>query len=290
MYRIKENISYLRKHFVYRKFKFLSTINSSVFPVDPEANFVVSIASYPKRSHFLPAVFEALSKQTVLPNKWILVLSEEEWPDLILPKYIKKLVQRNVEIIWVKNNTYAVKKLLPVMEKYPDYGVITLDDDQIYHPGIIANLVKNEYAGKSCITGHIGMILHKKGQTLNMMFREKERASEKTPPHQVYFIGWGGVYYPPNSLDKKAFDSDAIKAIVPGRGSDIWFWAAAIAKGTKQVCVRIPKKYISTKIPLNSVTAPKEWLDNEQTEIRFQKAIDHFGIRQKLSEVLPDRG
>jgi len=290
MYRIKENISYLRKYFVYGKFKFLSMINSNVFPVDPDADFVVSIASYPKRSHFLPAVFEALCKQTVLPKKWILILSEEEWPDLILPKYIEKLVRRNVEVIWVKNNTYAVKKLLPVMEKYPDYGVITLDDDQIYHSEIIDNLVKNEYARKSCITGHIGMILYKKGQTLNMMYREKERASVKTPSHQVYFIGWGGVYYPANSLDRRACDLDAIKAIVPGRGSDIWFWAAALAKGTRQVCVRIPKKDISTTIPLNTLTAPKEWLDNDQTEIRFQNAIDHFGIRQKLLEVLPDRG
>ncbi|MBP3193943.1 hypothetical protein [Natronogracilivirga saccharolytica] len=290
MKKIKEKLSHLNKHVIYRKFSFLSVINNTALPVDPEAKFVVSIASYPKRSHLLPAIFEALSRQTVLPAKWILVLSEEEWPDLILPEYIQKLVRRNLEIIWVKNNTYAVKKLLPVMEKYPDYGVIALDDDQIYHPGVIANLIQNEYARKSYITGHIGMVLHKKGQSLNMMYRENERADEKTPSQQVYFIGWGGVYYPPASLDKRAFDMNAINKIVPGRGSDIWFWAAALANGTRQVCVRIPKKLVSTNIPLNSVTAPKEWLDNDQTEVRFQKAIDHFDIRKKLLEELPDRG
>jgi hypothetical protein len=52
--------------------------NKTPFRVNPEANFVVTIASYPKRAHLLPAVYEALNNQTTVPQKWLLVLSEEE--------------------------------------------------------------------------------------------------------------------------------------------------------------------------------------------------------------------
>ena len=123
----------LRNLFIYKKWDFLAKINQTKLNTDPQADFVVSIATYPKRAHLLPAVLEALNQQTQLPQKWIVVLTEEEWPELQLPKYLNKLIHRGLEIVWVKNNSFAVKKLLPVMQKYPDLGVITLDDDIIYH-------------------------------------------------------------------------------------------------------------------------------------------------------------
>ena len=33
-----------------------------------------------------------------------------------------------------------------------------------------------------------------------MFYRESSPANEKTDPNQVYLIGWGGIYYPSNSL------------------------------------------------------------------------------------------
>ena len=65
---------------------------------------MVTIASYPKRAHLLPAVYEALNNQTTVPQKWLLVLSEEEWPRLNLPNYLNKLRSRWLKIVWVKNN------------------------------------------------------------------------------------------------------------------------------------------------------------------------------------------
>ena len=131
----------LRNFLIYKRWDFISKINQIKLNTDPKANFVVSIATYPKRAHLLPAVFEALNQQTQLPQKWILVLSEEEWPELKLPEYFNKLIKRGLEILWVQNNTYAVKKLVPVVGKYPNMGVITLDDDKIYHKSLIEGLL-----------------------------------------------------------------------------------------------------------------------------------------------------
>jgi hypothetical protein len=273
---------------IYKQWSFLAQMSKSKFRVDTEAEFIVSIASYPKRANLLPAVFEALNKQSMLPKKWILVLSEEEWPDLSLPDYLNKLVDRGLEIIWVKNNSYAVKKLVPVIEKYPLLAIVTLDDDIIYHRSLLEGLVLSSKANKDHVIGYVGKALLKKGNKLHMFYREKHVANESTPPEQVYLIGWGGIYYPPNSLHEKVLDMNEIRRIVPGRGSDIWFWAAAVANNTKQICLGMPSEYnLGVPIPQNVNTQPK---DRPQTDIllnRFQMAIDYFGIREKLLNKLP---
>jgi len=134
---LKQKLVWVRNFLTFKKYDFLSKVNKATFCVNPEADFVVSIASYPKRAHLLPAVYEALNNQTTVPQKWLLVLSEEEWPNLELPNFLKKLKKRGLEIIWVKNNTFAVKKLVPVIVKYPDLAVITFDDELIYGKEVI---------------------------------------------------------------------------------------------------------------------------------------------------------
>jgi hypothetical protein len=288
--KLKQKIVFLRNFLIYKKWHFLAKRNQTKFRINTEAQFVVSIASYPKRAHLLPAVYEALNQQTVVPKKWILVLSEEEWPNLKLPSYLNKLADRGIEIVWVKNNTYAVKKLVPVIEKYPSLAILTLDDDIIYHPFLVAGLVEQSLKEKTAIIGYVGKILLKKENDLHMYHRDKVAASLTTASNQVYLIGWGGIYYPARSLHLKALDPKKIQSIVPGRGSDIWFWAATIANHTKQICLGMPKDYtLGIPIPQNTNTQPK---DQPQTDIllnRFQMAIDYFGIREKLLATLPNK-
>lgn len=290
MDQLKKNIIFLRNLFIYKKWDFLAKINQTKFDTDPQADFVVSIATYPKRAHLLPAVIEALNQQTQLPQKWIVVLTEEEWPELQLPKYLNKLIQRGLEIVWVKNNSFAVKKLLPVMQKYPDVGVITLDDDIIYNKSLVQGLLNNRIENPKTIVGYVGKAMVKKENQLHMYYREKNAADKNTPSIQVYLIGWGGIYYPAGSLHEKAFNEDEVRRIVPGRGSDIWFWVAALANNTNQICLGLPKDYnLGVPIPQNDKTKPK---DRPKTDVlleRFQLAIDYFEVREKLIKLLPNK-
>lgn len=286
--KIKQKLVYWRNLLIYKKWHYLAKLNQSQFRIDPEAQFVVSIASYPKRTHLLSAVFEALNQQTVVPQKWILVLSEEEWPDLKLPDYLNKLVKRGVEILWVKNNTYAVKKLVPVIEKYPQLGVITFDDELIYGRYVIEKLIKCSNNNERSIIGHVGKKLLQKSGSLKMTYRDNNNADLKTPSSQVYFLGGSGTYYPSNSLDIRVIESNAITKVVPGRGSDIWFWAAAVANETKQICLGSKTdRSLYFAIPETDNTKPKDTPGHDVMENRFQMAIDFFGIRETLLATLP---
>jgi hypothetical protein len=287
---LKQKLAWVRNFLIFKKYDFLAKANKTTFRVNPEANFVVSIASYPKRAHLLPAVYEALNNQTTVPQKWLLVLSEEEWPNLELPNFLKKLEKRGLEIIWVKNNTFAVKKLVPVIEKYPDLAVITFDDELIYGKQVIDKLIKSSIKHKGAIIGHVGKQLIQKNGILKMMYRTNNNADENTSSNQLYFLGGSGTFYPSNSLDEKVSNIDAIHKIVPGRGSDIWFWAAAIANNTEQICLG-SKTDLSLyfSIPTTKQTKPKDTPGVDVIEQRFQMAIDYFGIREKLLSILPDK-
>ena len=53
--------------------------------------------------------------------------------------------------------------------------------------------------------------------------------------------GVGGVLYPPHSLDESMLDAGLFTRIAP-TADDIWFWAAAVAKGTKVAPVPFGKR------------------------------------------------
>jgi hypothetical protein len=286
---MKKKIVKVRSHIIYYFLKILSLTRKNSLPIDEEAEFIVSIASYPKRDHLLPAVFEALSKQTVLPKKWVLVLSIEDYNNK-LPKHLTKLQDLGLEIIWVKNNPFAVKKLLPTKEKYPDLSIITFDDELIYGRTVIQKLTKAARKNKNCIIGHVGKRLYQIDNEMSLYFRFKKDACYETKSNEIYFLGGSGTYYPPDCFDKKVFNIEAIHNIVPGRGSDMWFWAAAIAKGTTQVCLgsRTNMSLYFT-IPLNKNTKPLDPINKKVLEDRFSKTIDYFGIREKLIETLTNK-
>lgn len=278
----------LRNYLIYKKYAIWARITNKPIPTDPEAKFVVSIASYPQRAYLLPAVFESIKSQTVHPRKTILVLTEEEWPERKIPRYLIKLEKQGLEILWVSENPYSVKMMLPVIQAYPNLGVITLGDDWIYKRKFIECTIDSTPAKENKIAGPLGKVLYRKGEELHMFFREKEPANKNSSPEQTFLMGLG-TYYPANSLDPDVLDLAAIKKIVPGRGSDLWFWAASIAKGNFHHCIGdfSVRKY-TLPIPENNKTKPKDTPGLEEMNRRFNKAIDFFGIREKLLEVLPD--
>lgn len=287
---IKGVLVLLRNKAVFIKYHILSKIRTTNFPLDQNANFVISVASYPNRIHLVPAVFEALSFQTVSPKHAYLVLSEEEWPNLKIPSSIEKLVHRGIQIVWVKNNPFAVKVIVPILLRHPDMSIIPLDDDLIYGKKIFESLVKYNNDTNGCIIGHVGKVLYRVQDKLKMTFRSSGAASLSTDSSCIYFLKGSGTIYKPGSLDPRVTDLDAINRVVPGRGADIWLWAAAIAAGTRQICLGSENdKNLYIPIPIQDAGKPKDTPGEDIMEQRFQMAIDFFGIRQKLLQTLPNR-
>lgn len=286
--RLSKLLVLFRNYLIYKWYALLAAIRSKPIDFNPEASFIVSIASYPKRLHLLPAVFESVARQSCLPRSIYLVLSEEEWDRRVLPRYLRRLENLGVKIVWTNENPFAVKMLLPIIELHKDLSIITLGDDWIYLKNFLENTVNSNAAHQGYITGPLGKTLYRKGEELNMYYRADGQAGPESNTNQLYLFGLGTLY-PPGSLHEKVLDIDAVKRIVPGRGSDLWFWAAAIANNSKQYCLgaeSIRGKVVP--IPETNKTKPKEAPGPDEMNRRFQMAIDYFGIRERMLEVLPE--
>lgn len=101
---------------------------------------IVSMTSWKKRIGNVPAVVRSILTNTMQPDKIVLNLSLEEFPgrENDLPEEVVDMIKDGtIEIGWQSGNTYAFKKFLPTMQKYPFDCIIAIDDDFLYPKDMI---------------------------------------------------------------------------------------------------------------------------------------------------------
>jgi hypothetical protein len=124
-------------------FKFLKSMNN-LFNLNEK--IIISLTSWKKRINKAHKPIEILLNNSFKPDKVILNLAIEEFPEknLELPNSILKLLKfKNFEIYWVTKNNNVFKKLIPTINRYKNDLIITIDDDYIYPFDLIENILKN---------------------------------------------------------------------------------------------------------------------------------------------------
>ena len=74
-----------------------------------EEQVIVSLTSYPARISYVHLAIKSLMLQSYKPDRIILWLAEEQFPDKKLPKKLTDLCQYGLEIIWMQD-IYGNKK------------------------------------------------------------------------------------------------------------------------------------------------------------------------------------
>jgi len=120
-------------------------------------------------------------QQTHYRYKVVLVLSKEEFGDnFIVPEDLDLFTSTGrFEILWTQDNTRALKKLTPTMEKYPDLPIITLDDDELVTEDCIERVMREHEQNPNVILG--GSVRTIFGITIVCMIR-------LFPPHSLAYI------------------------------------------------------------------------------------------------------
>lgn len=99
-------------------------MNGSPSEIKPKG--IISLTSWKGRINIVHRIIENLGK--MCPDfRIVLVLSEDEFPNRVIPYTLD-----NVHILWVQKNLKSFKKILYTMEKFPEYPIISADDDAIY--------------------------------------------------------------------------------------------------------------------------------------------------------------
>lgn len=205
---------------------------------------IVSLTSFPAAISYAVGAVKSILAGSVLPDKVVLYLTFEQFGSEGLPAELTELAQQNpvFEIRDYPRDIRSYRKLVPTLADFPEATIITVDDDVDYSPdlvkdllalherfpeAVLANRAKEINLGKPYRKWH-------KYRWYNFLFKRYHLS------YRVLQTGCGGVLYPPHSLKADMIDERLFTDYAP-TADDIWFWAAAVANGTKLMPVPFGK-------------------------------------------------
>lgn len=166
---------------------------------------IVSLTSWKPR---FPIVIDAISSilsGSTLPDRIVLVVSRDDVP--YLPEDVKVLASAQQLEILEYDDIGSHKKLLPVMNKYPDADIITIDDDWIYGVTFVESLLKyhNIYPKDVLCNWCLRIKANKYGNV------ESYRHWEKFVPNEygdidLFPMSGAGALWPAHCFDKSKPD------------------------------------------------------------------------------------
>ena len=198
---------------------------------------IASLTSYPARIGIVPYVIGSLLNQTMKPDKIILWLGEDKFPEKKLPDIFDEVRECGVDVEFRKDIGPHTKYFYALKE-YPEDIVITFDDDWIYDADVIEGLYMSYSRNPGCVSAM---------RVEEAKFLDDGKLADYNdfdtlggiPGHasHCYFAsGVSGVLYPPHSLHTEAFNLEAMMRLCP-KADDIWLRFMEMLNGTRTVLV-----------------------------------------------------
>lgn len=228
---------------------FYFTRNKSKYIISPskqngKERIIVSLTSFKTRIPKLWLVAESILRNKVKPDRFILYLQLSSMDDV--PKSLKQLQKRGVEIRLCSTELKSHNKYYHAMKEFPKDCIITIDDDIFYRNDLIASFVELHKLHPHTIITHRA----KKITSTSDKYKEWPDAEEQKENIRFLPIGVGGVLYPPDSLYKDVFDKNLIKEMCL-TADDIWLTCMACLQGTQKYFSNYKQGFLNVFIPHN---------------------------------------
>ena len=202
---------------------------------------IASLTTYPARINTVAYSIYTIFMQSYKPDRIILWLAEDQFPEKKLPDNLTGLVDRGLEIRYIKNYRSHKKYFHALQEQQPNELVVTFDDDIIYSMKTIEN----------CLLKHNS---NPKAIVVNMARRVQIASDNSLLPYSYWPnnhkdciqesfknmpLTGSGCMYPYNVLNKNTFDFGLIQKCALYT-DDLWIYVQSILNGTKIVSVDKP--------------------------------------------------
>jgi len=250
----------------------------------------VSFTTHPKRVPSAARVADAMLRQTVKPDRVLLVLAPNEWASAEARSLLESfkdrhanLLSRGLQIVW-GDDVRSHNKYVYAFRNHPGSFVVTVDDDMLYPPSLLEGLLAMHREHPGAVIAAAGCELALDGPTLSR--EDAVRRVEKfgAPSMSIMAVGCNGVLYPPGVMSPcldELTDAREMMRLAP-TDDDMWLKFHEVKHG----------------IPV-AVTPPGEWSDLRQIpgtwgsglvqqnyfESRFERTamdcVRHFGITRE---------
>ncbi len=241
---------------------------------------IVSMTSYPVRIRVATLALERLMNQTMKPDKIVLWLSSDQFPDgeEELPLHLIAMKERGLEIEWCPGDIKSYKKILPALRKYPEDIILTVDDDLLYDLDLVENLYEmHRLFPRSIIASRAHkMTYDEEGYLQPYQLWEKEIDHDLNEPRNDLFVTTGaGTLFPPEAFDEEIFNEQAIREICP-YADDIWINVMATIRGTDIVCTGKNRRLVY--IPETQEECLYR-INRSENDNQLAKVIERYGER-----------
>lgn len=255
---------------------------SSTPGVSKDSDYIISLTTFPPRLHICYLTIESLLDQKLRPAKIILWLSKDQIKLSDLPDTLKRQERRGLEIRFVDDDLKAYKKLVYSMSEFPDYKIVTSDDDVYYPDWWLRELDARQSELPECVICYRAheMKLNEKGQLAN--YSQWTKSVSGAPSYRTFPVGVSGVLYKRGFFDDEFFRRDIYMRICK-TNDDIWFKAMTLKKGIK--CAKVYDKNVIFKTIEGS---QDDSLFNvnvlgSQNDVQLKAVFDLYNLYNKIS-------
>ena len=233
---------------------------------------IVSLTSFPQR---IPNIYKnilSIRNQSVVPEKIILWLSTEQFPDKKLPDSLLSLQDDLFEIRFVDGDIRSHKKYYYAFKNFPDKDVITLDDDTIYHPFTLEYLVNSHLKHPDKIIANTTrfIAIGPEGPEPYLNWKANKKAKQDK---NLLQIGMGGVLYPKGVMPELTLNKDLFMSLTP-YADDIWLNAMARLNDVEIVQSENTMNFWEINQKSESLTTAN-WLEG-RNDLQINKVREYF--------------
>ncbi|MFY0666013.1 MAG: hypothetical protein JXQ97_15425 [Natronospirillum sp.] len=237
---------------------------------------IVSCTSIPSRFHVLNITIRSVLNQTRPPKKIILWLHERhkgKLPDSLLSVEGKKFEIRFTDL----DSPHC--KLVPTLLSHPTETIVTCDDDLIYDPEWLERLwLDHETNPNYIIANRCNLISYDTdGNTLPYRQWVKDVPAGTISP-AIMPAGYGGVIYPPGSLNSDVTNHELYLTLSP-KADDLWFKAMSYLNGTLCKKASIPGQRPMPIIGSKKITLSRVNIKEDQNREQWNAIRAHYKFR-----------
>ena len=244
---------------------------------------IVSLTSFPERISYVPIVLQRVLMQTFKPDKVILWLSEEQFPNREgdLPEKLLQMRTYGVEIRWCNGDSKAYKKVLPALKEYPNDLLIIIDDDLDYRIDFVESLYKAHLKyPQAIIASRVHQITLDESGKLNPYEKWKKECDYDTyqMKYDWFFTGGAGTLLPPKVFDQEIFNEAVFRTFCP-HADDIWLNVNAAMNKVPIVNIAINNECRSSLCIEGTQNTKLYDVNREQNDVQLKNLLKHYGER-----------
>lgn len=200
----------------------------------------VSLTSFPARIEYVHLAIKSLMLQSYKPDRIVLWLAEEQFPEKVLPAQLLELTKHGLEIHWC-DDLYGHKKYFYcINEQKENEVVITFDDDIIYPKECIKRLMKKHKQHPGCLVCERAQALayNSQGQPDNPgRWSVISNLGYRIPSYSLNPSPGGGCLIPYRAFFKDAYEKK-YACDLAYKNDDLWYMFMAAQNCTRTIKTR----------------------------------------------------